>query len=213
MQRPVSFPRPTWIPVAVLVLAILLPGGVDALRGRAATPAATFPAPDPSLCLVEPRPLELFAPLVGTPTGEGLPPEAAASNPYLAMDAGPADAETVSAVEGTMTEVMACHNAGAPLRTFALFSDGFLARLAEGDPMDPRVFAMLAAPSRPLPESEWRGTRVRDVRLLSDGRVSAVVQGGYPRGRWPGFTVFVLQDGRWRVDDVLPLLGAGTPIG
>jgi hypothetical protein len=84
-----------------------------------------------------------------------------------------AGTQTVAAVTAVVREVIATFNAGLVLRAFASFSDDHFRRRG-ALPAD-EILA-LRVPSQPLqPEEQETFLAVRDVRVLSDGRVSAIL--------------------------------------
>lgn len=180
-----------------VVLSMLLgESPIYSARPGIATPTA---APDFSTteCLVEPRPLvelkelanePLAAPLgrlISTPAPDVEPPS----------DGEAADADIVATVTEAIQEQIACANDGDLPRLTALFSDDFLRHGLGG--MSELAYEALYTPS-PLPETD-RTTllAVEDVRVLPDGRVSAVVQTDTGTNR----RIFVEDDGRYLIDD------------
>jgi hypothetical protein len=85
----------------------------------------------------------------------------------------PAGSQTIAAVTVVVREVIAAFNAGLILRAFASFSDDHFRRRG-ALPADEIV--ALRAPSHPLPvEDQETFLAIRDVRVLSDGRISAIL--------------------------------------
>jgi hypothetical protein len=119
--------------------------------------------------------------------------------------------------------LVACYNAGDYPRVLALFSDDFLRRgLAAGALLQPAAFDVLEQPPAPEPD-EWRERlpTVRDVRVLADGRVGAVVGGPtaivdpgcrVEGDEFPVFVIFVAADGGWLIDEAVTLLPAALSI-
>jgi hypothetical protein len=114
----------------------------------------------------------------------------------------PASAQTVAAVTLVAREVIAAFNAGAPLRAFVHFSDDHFRRQG---PLTPEELEVLKAPVRPLPPQEQETVvAVRDVRLLPDGRVSAILVSHYPTvGETSKVLVFARTGDRWQIDAVI----------
>ncbi|MCD6031809.1 MAG: hypothetical protein K0S78_3991, partial [Thermomicrobiales bacterium] len=126
----------------------------------------------------------------------------------------PANAETVSAVTALAREATACGNAGDYRRVFALYTDNGLRVFAADRGMTAEQLAgALAATPVPLPEASWQGVRVRDVRIQSDGRVTAFIDFRSPQGVGSVFVALVHQGDRYLVDSevVVPSRPA-TPV-
>jgi hypothetical protein len=113
-----------------------------------------------------------------------------------------ASAQTIAAVTLVVREVIAAFNAGSPLRAFAHFSDDHFRRQGL---LSPEEIAVLRAPALPLPPEEQETVvAVRDVRLLQDGRVSAILVSHYPSvGEIRKVLVFRRIDDQWRIDAVV----------
>jgi hypothetical protein len=110
-----------------------------------------------------------------------------------------ASAQTVAAVTLVVREVIAAFNAGSPLRAFVHFTDDHFRRQG---PLTPEEIEVLRAPVRPLPPQEQETVvAVSDVRLLLDGRVSAILTSHYPSlGETRKVLVFVRSDDHWQID-------------
>jgi hypothetical protein len=187
-----------------------------------ATPAAgvTPVTPDPAECRVTPRSvaslMELaasVAPDQGEPV-ESWPPDVATEADL--PDGPPADPATAAAVAAVAREYVACVNLWDRTRLLALATDDYVRRyFALQEPYTPEQFAALATP---LPSGpEWSETllEVRDVRVLPDGRVSAIVVLEIPH---PGlvsvtttFFIFERNGDRWLIDDAIGVARGGTP--
>lgn len=124
---------------------------------------------------------------------------------------------TVSEIQATARGLIACSNAGRLLSVWAYFSDGFVTRVAEeqGALFNATV---LEATARSQSTRQDQVPTVSNVRILSDGRVSArlalpansaAAQVAGASG--PVTIVFVLQDGIWLIDEVSPGVGAVGP--
>jgi hypothetical protein len=135
---------------------------------------------------------------------EGAQDAVVAAMPTLAeIRAGtPASAQTVAAITLVVREVIAAFNAGLPLRAFAHFSDDHFRRqgpLAEEEAEALRQ-PVLAVP----PEEQETVIGVREVRLLPDGRVSAILISHFPAtGELRKVLIFVRSGDRWQVDAVI----------
>jgi hypothetical protein len=123
--------------------------------------------------------------LISTPDPDVEPPSGGAA----------ADAEIVVAITDAIQEQIACANDGDLPRLSALFSDDFLRRGLGG--MSELAYETLYTPS-PLPETD-RTTllAVDDVRVLSDGRISATVRTDTGTNQ----RIFVEDSGRYLIDD------------
>ena len=191
--------RRLWI-FAVLMLLGLASG--SAVAAQDASPAASdFVTPDPTECVAEPRSVEELRAFLESATAATAIPATPS-----ATDGEPADPETVEAVSAVTREVYACLNANAFLRMFALYSDHYVARsLVEGD-LNPDALSLFATPIAPQDADERTSMAIRDVQVLPDGRVSVLVIDRNPLGgdtESPTTYIFVEQDGRWLVDDIV----------
>nr|MBA2529459.1 c-type cytochrome [Euzebyales bacterium] len=195
-------------------------------------------APDPSQCTVPPRTVAAIGQLTGdqaanegaaTPASADLPlpelPDAAVEAPQPTavsqegQEGQAVDAGTTTAIAATTTELVACTNAGDTLRRLAFFSDGAI-RFAYPTGVTPGVAQVLNLPPSPAPEGQRSVILdIRDVTLLADGRVSAVVviddptthvhppAEAAPAADDPGATtatfVFTEHNGRWLIDEIV----------
>lgn len=127
----------------------------------------------------------------------------------------PADATTVAAIEVTVRELTACRNARQQGRHYALWTDAAILRADEEAERAGGHFSLLTTLIRAgeyieqlegTPEAVsvnviWTFDAVEDVRVLSDGRVRAMVFYGVAGGELPMPTYFVEQDGVYLLDD------------
>ncbi|CAA9570119.1 MAG: hypothetical protein AVDCRST_MAG59-3405 [uncultured Thermomicrobiales bacterium] len=189
----------------LLALAVALPLAAAAPgAAQEATPMGSAAPPDAAECRVAPRPIEDFRALLGTP----VPPT---PETFAAPAGDPADPAVVEGVLATVRELLACHNAGDFQRQAALYTDaGFVEDfrgLAEDD------VAAIATPS-PGFLPPLRLVTVRDVVVLDDGRVGAVVVTFTSEVERDDYLFLVEQDGRYLVDhfvdEYVPSV-AGTP--
>lgn len=163
-------------------------------------------APNPALCRIEPRPLAFYEVLAASPvaTGASTPAVAASPTPFVVPAGEPADAVTVATVTETFVEQVACFNAGDQLRVFAFLTEEYVARLAATGAL-PGIVQLLQTPPAPLAEEDYaRDLDVRDVVILPDGRVGAIVQATFPtESPEPSFAyaVFVPVGDRFLYDD------------
>ncbi len=200
----------TTLPWRSLVAAASLAAALATASARSEPPATPPPGitvPDPSECRVAPRPVDDYGRLLsGTPVASPAPTRLMVPD---ALPTGrPADEETIAEVAALMRELPACGNADDTRRASALFTDAFI---LAGGPIDPATREeILAATPRPLPPAERVSVAgIRDVLVLDDGRVSAVVtlagntEDAHPA---PGRTLLVFfarVGGRLLVDDML----------
>jgi hypothetical protein len=200
-------PRPFIVAAVALAIVALAPAVTLAQVG---TPTPDFVTPDPAECQIAPRSIDSIAsalatPVAGTPT---------VVTPESDRTVGqPADAETVEAVMSLAREATACGNAGDYRRVFALYTDNGLRVFAADRGMAAeQIVGFLAATPVALPAETWQGVRIRDVRVRSDGRVTAFIDF---RSREVIGTVFValVRDGdRYLVDSEVALPSAvATP--
>lgn len=211
---------------ALMLVAFLFSGMVAA--AQEGTPAPLPRVPDPSECQVEPRSIEslqgiagtpvLGTPGAGTPAGEeALEEEAvlpASPAAELLTEGEPADEATVAGIEATVTEVLACFNAGDFLRAFALYSDELISRDFGTIPEEDIAF-LEASPVAVAEEQQLTLVSIENVRVLEDGRAVAIVTVDEPDGAVEGpesvLLVFTQQDDRWVIDEFIELPDVGTP--
>jgi uncharacterized membrane protein len=113
-----------------------------------------------------------------------------------------ASPETLGTVTLVAREVTAAFNAGLPMRAFSYFTDDYFRRQVK---LSPDEIEALRAPGRPLaPYEQETIVTVRDVRVLKDGRVSAILVSRFPAlGETRRIFVFLRENGRWQVDAVI----------
>lgn len=211
----------------VIVVAMLSSAAVGNTAAQD-TPSPNLPTtPVPSECTVEPRPASFFvavAEQVLTTSTKGTPIALATPTSLDPMEGKRADTETVGALIATMRQAVACTNAGDPGRSAALYTDEYAQDLtakaiaagvdaarrllgedafraaAEAD-LAERLAGLVDTTPVPLPTRE-RATLVdvRDVNVLPDDRVVAVVAGATPRrGETAATVVFVEEGGRFLI--------------
>lgn len=174
----------------VLVLAIMLVGSGSLIvrNTRAQDASPTLPtAPDPELCKQEPRSIDDYTIISGTP--EPTPP--------TIITAGrPADQATIDAITATMIEVAACINSGDLKRLDRLYTDA-----AFNGEVDQDTYNILATPFAPFPVGE-RNTifAIALVQVLKDGRVAAIVQFQDNGVGGADLMIFAQQNGRYLID-------------
>ena len=170
-----------------------------------ATPVASANAP----CTVTPRSAAEITALLAN---ANIATPAPTTDGQTLPEGIPVSSETAAAIDSVVRTWLACQNAGAPLRAWALFSDGYLYRLLirQGVPAD-----IASAPS--TPESDADGgamlLEIRDARELPDGRLGATVVIAYPAVPMPKtfFFTFIEVDGRLFIDGVLGEISFAVP--
>lgn len=115
----------------------------------------------------------------------------------------PADPTTIAAVTAAMSEAVACTNDTNHLAFLALVTDQLLIETIAraGIPTDPA--AASATPATIPPEQHASLLAVRNVQVLPDGRVTALVELFRPAQGSEiqvNLVVFLQQAGRWRID-------------
>ncbi|MDQ3512578.1 MAG: hypothetical protein M3462_02755 [Chloroflexota bacterium] len=229
-NRWVGTGRTVVVAVAMLMIAALAGGGTLARQG--ATPTAPADVPAASECVVEPLEAGDLLPLLTSNSGGddllAREPVAEASLPT-----GPeATAEETAGITAAVRQLVACANARDPFRIVALLSPDFQVALAgavlglqsqiEGD--DPEADVQATLEERfPVPinvedvdaEQQVAMIPIRDARLLTDGRVGAILEPVVEGVDAPVafFVTFVLSEDTWLIDDVSVIAsqGSGTP--
>lgn len=172
-----------------------------------------FPiTPDPSECVVAPRPDDLLQPLFATPDGEPDIPagSSAPSQAEVVVPVGqPVDAVVAAEIVGTLRKLHACYNAGDMRRVFAFVTDTYLHDLAARSTLTPEDYAYFFGEPRPAPESERTSlVAVTDMTMLVDGRVGAFVVSSNPiAGSNTDFMILSLHDDRWLIDEIIEFAG------
>lgn len=167
-----------------------------------ASPFAEREVPDPALCQVAPRPIAFFEQLTATPiSGPVATPTSPARLPSIAGE--PADEETVAGILATVRELVACRNLGDQLRVDALYSDDYFFRqAATSGPPSAQFVDFLASSPVPVPEAQRAAIYgVRDVQVLPDGRVRALIGLYFPPDDVAFLDVFVREGERWLIDE------------
>jgi hypothetical protein len=162
------------------------------------TPVAFTAPPAPAECIVEPRPEEDFVAVTDfvTPSDDRSAQRSLASEEELPQGQ-PADSGTMAAIEALERERVACLNAGDWRRFLAFYSDeAFREILASYGPDGGADIAadFLASPE-PFELVDQVLVQVRDVRVLPDGHVAAIVD----TCEQVDFHVYRQIDGRWLI--------------
>lgn len=227
LRRPRPFPHLATAALLLLTLGGILVAfgggfGSDAMPIMVGSPtvaaSASGDVPGPEECRISPRASVAILALDASPAaGEVLEARTVPS-----LSGTPADETTTVAVTASVREWAACWNAGDPSRWLSLFSDDHLRRLVAygtvfqlGDRPPVKLPEFLEGAPAPLaPSARFPVPIVRDVRRLSDDRVSAIIEPrpGSDDGE-AGASVFVfVRDGdRFLIDDVRPVIEPGTP--
>jgi hypothetical protein len=166
--------------------------------------------PNPSLCTAPTPSLDALNAAILGPAASPVP----SPTPGLLPSGTPANPATIAAVTGVIQELIACYNAGEPLKTFALYTAGYLrSTFARQNGFTLQQYDSDATPE---PEDPARWSEILDihgVRLLSPDRVGAVVTIKYadvPVNKTFFFT-FERIAGRWKIDGILGELGFSVP--
>jgi hypothetical protein len=196
---------------ALLFVALSSVLGTARATAQDATPGAFPITPDPKECQVSPRAAEdLLALLSGTPAAAS--PVAGTPLPALSeeeLPAGaPADAAVVDGITAAVSELIACNNAGDLARVFAFYTDDVIRLALIGDPAAGFALAF-AAPTTAGAQTEL--VDVREVRVLDDERVGAIVESRDPQRTVVSFLVFVPAGEGWLIDERIDVQTVATP--
>lgn len=189
--------------LAALVATLLLISSVEA--GVTHTGHETLPlTPGPERCRVTPIDYAARSDSArGTPVATPLP--------LPSLEGSTVDADIALAIENVIIEVIACQNAGEPLRAYALYTDVYLGEVLIG--LDGAILTRMATPHA-LDPGDWTTiVAIEDLRQLADGRVYATVTldpSLIPVRKMFGF-ILVRQDNRWLIDDILDELEFSLP--
>ena len=194
----------------LLVAFALLVAGIAGTSAQDASPAATpgtgVFVVEPSNCLVEPR-----------PEGETLPDVTPVSRESVESEddlpqGEPANQELADIIVAIEREAAACINDGDAARLAALMTDelaaDFLTQFEDASGG--------ATPDPELDQVELTLLAVRDVRVLDDGRLGAVVVWVLERQEQAGaalvqpeletnFHIYEEVDGRWLLAEEIPI--------
>ena len=207
------------------VLAASTLVGALPVSAQDASPAAGTSG---AACTVEPRDVDE---LIGFYFGaEGTPlatPSAAMFGSEAELPQGePVDPAVEEAVNATVTELVACFDAGQYARAFALMTDDLVRQsgpdLSSPDEDTPEeVRALLEAQLAGTPVADEPGMEQGATTDVGQGRDIRVLEGGRVGGVWAieGDTAFIVleqENNRWLVDEVIDIVeddGAanGTP--
>jgi hypothetical protein len=192
------------ITLTLMLVLILEQGPVRAQE-------TTLPiTPDPAGC-VENLTIDQFRPLVVGTTVAASPtvPEATASPvAFSPLNGTPADEETVAAITARVIELAACINAENTLGFYSQFSPESVRQQLGGQNITEDDLAALAATTPVAAQAEDWVTiiGIREVRVLADGRVGALVDTHFPllsADIQTDYFTFANIDGRWLIDAIL----------
>jgi hypothetical protein len=126
----------------------------------------------------------------------------------------PPNPATAAAIIATVTELVACYNAGEPLRVYSLYTDAFLQRLLvrQGTLSWP-AYDALATPEPAPPDDSTAILAITGLRQLDDGKAGAMVTLRFPSIPVPKtfFFTFAREGDRWLIDDVLGEITFSVP--
>ncbi len=193
--------------------------GSPAVANQLATPTAGRDVPSPSECTVELGTAEDVLALVRdvAATPGAVTSTAASPTPFVPPSGEPADAATVAAVEAANRELLACTNAYGFLGLVAVSTErhvrDVLARdVADGLTEEDFAGFLAATPEPSTPEQSVALVDVRDVTVLGDGRIGAVVVGDEPGvGEVTLYFIFAEERGRFLLDEQFELPSDETP--
>lgn len=198
-------------------LIAIMPAVVSAQSG---TPVGGRDVPDASECTVAPGVaadvLALFREMAATPTA---PSTSGTANPtpFVPPSGQPADAETTAAIVTATREIIACTNSYGFLGLVTVSTHRHIRDIMTVDLANGMTEADVAAfyadtPEPPTPEQSVAFGEVRDVVVLDDGRVGALVVGDEPGApSYPLYFIFVKENDRYLLDEEYDLLMEGTP--
>jgi hypothetical protein len=165
--------------------------------------------PDPAQC-VENLTIDQFRPLaISTAVASPTAPKAIGTPlPFTLPDGSPADDATVAEVTARVVELAACINAENTLGFYGQFSPDSVRQQLEGQNItDADVDALATITTVASPPDRWVTViDLREVHILPDGRVGALVDTLFPLVsadiQTDHFT-FVNIDGLWLIDTIV----------
>ena len=206
--------------LAATLLAAAMPAGA-----QDASPAADATGTG---CTVEPRDVEELIGFYFGPEGTPLAtPTATMFESEAELPQGePADPAVEEAVNATVTELIACFDAGQYARAFALMTDDLVRQsgpdLSSPDEDTPEeVRALLEAQLAGTPVVDEPGMEQGASTDVGAGRDIRVLEGGRVGGVWAiegdaAFIVLEQENNQWLVDEVIDIVeddgaASGTP--
>lgn len=205
--------RPTRLALGATVsgFAALVALGAGPATAQDATPVAPAATPVADACAAEPRPDADFEALIGAP----VPATPATFTPATGE---PAPADVVAAVTTTIRGTIACFNATDFLRMGGYYTDaGFREDFVDDAE---QILNITRRGLRLPPDFALSFVELRDVVVLDDGRVGAVVVYDAPgEGRITDYLIFAEADGDYLIDffvdeydEAAPATPAATPV-
>lgn len=181
-----------------LVIVALILGGPAVVPARNTMSNADFVTPDPAECQLKPRTMESIitvhttsiekAPVINTPAAQGPIGEAV-------------DEETRETITAVVRQAAACANAGDFLRGLALYTDNGVRTLLAGQaPTADELVKFYGGSPVPLPADTQVSFRVRSLRELVEGQVTAFVDFRDSAGTTTVFLTLVRQGDRYLID-------------
>lgn len=196
--------------VLVPVISVGIASPVQVLAQDATPTAAQFPmVADPGACTGEPADinalLDAWYGAGASPVAVSGAPDGMASTEITIPVGSPATDEVTAEIVSVVVGVFSCFAAGDAARAYGYFSED-LARAFGPEPGTPREDAEAFMTGTPQPETEdERSTivAITDVMMLSEGRVGAFVVEGFAGQSLTSYAIFVQQDERWVVDEII----------
>lgn len=189
--------------IACLLLTTIVGTGVE----RA---AALVPPP----CQVEHRTAAAIVESAGSGDASVPIPDAI---PYVTPEGIPADPETIARVTALAESLVECANGGDVLGFMSLLSNDFLARHFGDFDLSLEELTRFAATPVPLPDEEKLTLiEIRDVTLLPDGRIAALIlfdQVTVENPESNSTLTFVEIDGQLLIDEWQPVIFEGDAEG
>src|SRR5215213_3556287 len=207
-----------------VLAAALLTAAVPAVAQDASPTAGASGA----ACIVEPRDVEELISFYFGPEGTPLAtPTATTVESEAELPQGePVDPAVEEAVNATVTELIACFDAGQYARAFALMTDDMARQFGPdlsnpGEDTPEEVRALLEAQLGGTPVVDEPGMEQGASTDMGQGRDIRVLDGGRVGGVWAiegdaAFIVLEQQDDQWLVDELIDIVEddatmSGTP--
>jgi len=169
---------------------------------------ATPTAPAPALCQAAAPSFAEIGKIMATPQPAALP----TASPVPAGT--PASEVDIEAITGVVRELIACFNAGEPLRAYGLYTDDYLRHLlsVQGVP-NAASYGLWATPEPLDPARYVQILGIREVKRLDDGGMRALVTlryAGIPVPKTFAFAFVATSDG-WRINAFLGEINFSLP--
>jgi hypothetical protein len=195
----------------VCACLIVLLGGLFVEEIASAQEVELPVTPDPEQCVAEPLTVEEISAMIARATPAATEESTNEPEEFTLPVGEPADEETVQEITAFLVHAEACVNARDLLAVLSFFGEDIIVELI-GTDVTPEDLAALP-PATPEPRENWHTLLdVRDVTILDDGRVGALVDVFSPEdGPMTSYFVFVRQDNTWTIDEVVPDLEEQYP--